>query len=68
MGVTGSGFFVADEVRDQVALSVATADIATPNALEIAAAREGGHRELPLVAAQSELVAPSRIFEAEALR
>ncbi len=33
----------------------------------IAAAREGGHRELPLVAAQSELVAPKRTFEAEAL-
>jgi pyridoxine kinase len=34
----------------------------------IEAARAGGHRELPLVAAQSELIAPSRIFEAEALR
>ncbi len=33
----------------------------------IAAAREGGHRKLPLVAAQSELVAPKRNFEAEAL-
>jgi len=34
----------------------------------IEAARAGGHRELPLVAAQSELVAPTRTFEAKALR
>ncbi len=34
----------------------------------IEAARAGGHRELPLVASQSELIAPSRTFEAEALR
>ena len=169
MGDSEDGFFVSDDVRDQVALSLAGADIATPNAFEIEAltdtaartiddaliaaeklrglgpeivvvtslgdepgpiatmaagpdgawlvttprielgrradgagdvlaalflghylghrdpaaalaaatssvygiieaAREGGHRELPLVAAQSELVAPSRIFEAEALR
>ncbi len=34
----------------------------------IEAARAGGHRELPLVASQSELIAPSRMFEAEALR
>ena len=33
----------------------------------IAPARAGGHRELPLVAAQFELVAPTRNFEAEAL-
>ncbi len=34
----------------------------------IEAARAGGHRELPLIAAQSELVAPTRTFEAEPLR
>lgn len=34
----------------------------------IEAARAGGHRELPLVSAQSELVQPSRVFEAVALR
>ncbi len=34
----------------------------------IAASRAGNHRELPLVAAQSELAAPTRTFEAEALR
>ncbi len=33
----------------------------------IEAARIGGHRELPLIAAQSELVAPTRTFDAEAL-
>jgi pyridoxine kinase len=168
MGDSEGGFFVADDVREEVILSVAAADIATPNAFEIEiltgigkrtiddallaterlrgsgpnivvttslddagslatmaagpdgawlvttprielgrradgagdllaalflgrylgdgdiaaalavaassvfgvieAAREGGHRELPLVAAQSELIAPSRTFEAEALR
>ena len=34
----------------------------------IEAARAGGHRELPLITAQSELVAPTRTFEAKALR
>ncbi len=168
MGDSGAGFFVPDGVRDEVALSLAAADIATPNAFEIealtgvatrtvgdalaaaerlralgpeivvvtslghdagsiatmaagadgawlvttprielgrradgagdllaalflghylghrdaaaalaaatssvfgviAAARAGGHRELPLVAAQSELVAPSRAFDARPL-
>ncbi len=53
------------ESRDPAAaLSAATSSVFGV----IDAARAGGGRDLPLIAAQSELVAPSRVFEAETLR
>jgi pyridoxine kinase len=59
-----AALFLGHYLRDRDPASALAAAVSSVFGV-LAAARAGGHRELPLVAAQSELVAPTRLFEAD---